>query len=217
MQKDAILLVDDDSVNLTLLRMLIGRRYDYPLLEAIDGQSALATARSTPHLGLILLDVQLPDINGIEVCRQLKAESRTRDVPIVLISAVHTDDASIREGLDAGADGYITKPIEDNMLQSWIKAALRISALKRALSARGTPELQDIEALLDNFAKLSHGVNNPLQSIMAAGDLLGMEIRDGNGFKGVIDDLQANAEQIARMVGEASRQAKAFQQMHGRD
>lgn len=216
MDTETILLVDDDSVNLTLLRMLISRRYDYPLLEAIDGQSALATARANPSLGLILLDVQLPDLSGIEVCRQLKADETTRKIPIVLISAVHTDDGSIREGLDAGADGYITKPIEDNMLQSWIKAAFRITALKRALEAQGTPDLTDIDVLLARFSKLSHSVNNPLQSIMASGDLVGMEVSDNDKLLNVIENIQENAERIAQLVGEASREAKAYQKSTGK-
>ena len=214
MHEEAILLVDDDSVNLTLLRLLISRRYDYKLLEAIDGQSALAMARTTPNLSLILLDVQMPDITGIEVCRLLKQEAATRGIPIVLISAVHTDDSSIREGLEAGADGYITKPIEDNMLQSWIQAALRISALKRALDARDAPVLEDIETLLESFSKLSHAVNNPLQGVMAAGDLLSMELQHDAGLQRVIENIQSSAERIAQMVGEASRQAKAFIKLH---
>ena len=209
MHAETILLVDDDSVNLTLLRLLISRRYDYRLLEAIDGQSALAMARSNPKLALILLDVQMPDLSGIEVCRQLKSDEKTREIPIVLISAVHTDDGSIREGLDAGADGYITKPIEDNMLQSWIRAALRINELKRALEAQGTPSSGDVEDVLNVFSKLSHEVNNPLQSIMASGDLLGMELGDGNEHQGVIENIQDSAERIAQIVGGASRQAKA--------
>jgi CheY-like chemotaxis protein len=209
MEKETILLVDDDSVNLTLLRLLISRRYDYRLIEAIDGQSALAMARSNPSLALILLDVQMPDLSGIEVCRRLKNDEKTREIPIVLISAVHTDDGSIREGLDAGADGYITKPIEDNMLQSWIRAALRINELKRALEVQGVPAPGDLEATLKSFSKLSHEVNNPLQSIMASGDLLGMELEDSESLNGVVDNIQESAERIAQIVGAASRQAKA--------
>tara|TARA_R110001592_G_scaffold172042_1_gene410532 strand:- start:894 stop:1541 length:648 start_codon:yes stop_codon:yes gene_type:complete len=211
MRKETILLVDDDAVNLTLLRMLISRRYDYRLIEAIDGQSALAMAHSTSELDLILLDVQMPDLSGIDVCRQLKENPATSHIPIVLISAVHTDDASIREGLEAGADGYITKPIEDNMLQAWIKAALRINELKRALVAKGTPVLEDIDTLLNQFAELSHAVNNPLQNVMASGDLLSMELQDNPDLQSTIESIQESAERIARMVGEASHQAKAFQ------
>lgn len=214
MPNQTILIVDDDSVNLTLLRLLIRRRYDYKLVEAIDGTSALALARSTPGLILILLDVQMPGLSGIEVCRELKQEDATRDIPIVLISAVHTDAASIREGLDAGADGYITKPIEDNMLQSWIRAALRISELKRALDAKVTPVPEDIEELLQCFTRLSHDVNNSLQGIMACGDLLGLKLEGDVELQETIAKMLENAETIAQVVGKASLQAKAFRNSH---
>lgn len=212
MRKETILLVDDDSVNLVLLRNLISRRYDHNLLEAIDGQSALASARNTPDLELILLDVQLPDLSGIEVCRQLKQSESTCHIPIVLISAVRTDNEDIRLGLEAGADGYITKPIDNNMLQSWIQAALRINALTRALEAKGTPALGDFDELMTHFSKLSHAVNNPLQSVMASADLLSMELDEATELGGIIENIQDNAESIAQLVGEASRQAKSFQQ-----
>lgn len=211
---ETILIVDDDSVNLMLVRKLISQRYNYELLEAIDGDSALAIARSNPDLDLILLDVQMPDISGIEVCRQLKADESTRNIPIVLISAVHTNDASIREGLEAGADGYITKPIEDNMLKAWIQAALRINALTRALDAKDAPVHKDIDDLLQHFTKLSHDVNNPLQSVMTSADLLGMELDYREEMLSVIQNLQESAERIAQLVGEASRQAKIFKQAH---
>lgn len=211
---ETILIVDDDSVNLMLVRKLISQRYNYELLEAIDGDSALAIARSNPDLDLILLDVQMPDISGIEVCRQLKQDEATRNIPIVLISAVHTNDASIREGLDAGADGYITKPIEDNMLKAWIQAALRINELTRALDAKDAPVHEDIDDLLEHFTKLSHDVNNPLQSVMTSADLLGMELDYREEMLSVIQNLQESAERIAQLVGEASRQAKIFKQAH---
>ncbi len=213
-RNETILIVDDDSVNLMLVRKLISQRYNYELLEAIDGDSALAIARSNPDLDLILLDVQMPDISGIEVCRQLKQDESTRNIPIVLISAVHTNDASIREGLDAGADGYITKPIEDNMLKAWIQAALRINALTRALDAKDAPVHEDIDDLLEHFTKLSHDVNNPLQSVMTSADLLGMELDYREEMVSVIQNLQESAERIAQLVGEASRQAKIFKQAH---
>jgi DNA-binding response OmpR family regulator len=130
---------------------------------------------------------------------------------------VHTDDASIRAGLDAGADGYITKPIEDNMLQSWIQASIRISALRRALNERDIHDPGDMPALMERFSKLSHSINNPLQSVMASADLLSMEM-DGNGeFQNVVETIQENVERIAAMVGEASRLATAYHKTLGHD
>lgn len=210
MQSETILIVDDDPVNLMILRRLIGRRATYRIIEAFDGQSALDIAQANPDLDLILLDVQMGDISGIEVCRILKNNPRTRSIPIVLISAVHTDDVSIAEGLESGADGYITKPVDDNMLQAWLNATMRINALKRALMAQAGPAMGDLGSLLNFFSGLAHSVNNPLQGIMATSDLLGMEHEDNPEIMEAVHSIQLNAEKIARLVEEASQQSRNF-------
>jgi CheY-like chemotaxis protein len=210
MQNETILIVDDDPVNLMVLRRLISRRESYRILEASDGKSALDLAQATPDLDLILLDVQMGDISGIDVCRFLKNNPRTRPIPIVLISAVHTDDASIAEGLDSGADGYITKPVDDNMLQAWLNATMRINALRRALAAQAGPAMGDIGALLNFFSGLAHSVNNPLQGIMATSDLLGMEHEENAEIQEAVRAIQDHADKIARLVEEASQQARSF-------
>lgn len=210
MSQETILIVDDDPVNLMVVRQLISRRTSYKILEAIDGQSALDLAQANPDLDLILLDVQMLDISGIEVCRILKNSPRTRNIPIILISAVHTDDASIAEGLEAGADGYLTKPVENNMLQAWLNAAMRINRLKRALDQKSGPVPEDVAQLISRFSALSHSVNNPLQAIMASSDLLNMEHEEDPAIVESVRMIQENAEAIARIVGEASQQAKAF-------
>jgi len=210
MQNETILIVDDDPVNLMVLRRLIGRREAYRILEASDGQAALDLAQATPNLDLILLDVQMGEISGIDVCRILKNNPRTRGIPIVLISAVHTDDASITEGLESGADGYITKPVDDNMLQAWLNATMRINALRRALAAQAGPAMEDIGALVTFFSSLAHSVNNPLQGIMATSDLLGMEHEDQADILEAVRTIQEHADRIARLVEEASQQARNF-------
>ena len=211
MNGETILIVDDDPVNLMTVRQFIERRMSFQILEAVDGQSALDVAQANPELSLILLDVQMADITGIEVCRILKNSPRTRAIPIILISAVHTDDASIAEGLAAGADGYITKPVEENMLFAWLNATMRINALHRALAEKeGGQVPRDMADLLDSFSRLSHNVNNPLQAIMAAADLLDMENEGNQSIQQCVELIQENADRIAQLVGESSQRAKVF-------
>lgn len=217
MKGETILVVDDDPVNLMTVRQFIRKRMAFEILEAVDGQSALDIAQSDPELALILLDVHMPDISGIEVCRILKNNPRTRPMPIILISAVHTDDASIAEGLQAGADGYITKPVAENMLHAWINAAMRINALNRALAQRSDRGPQDTAAIIAKFSKLSHNVNNPLQAIMAAGDLLDMEHGDDEAIQQSVQLIQENADKIAHLVGEASQLARTFRAAQERE
>lgn len=202
----SILIVDDNPVNLSVLRALLSRD-DYDLVASDGGQSAIDLAKANPSFDLVMLDVAMPDLDGIEVCRQIKADAATAHIPILLISAYRTDEASIREGLEAGADGYLTQPIEDMALRAWVKATLRISKLQRELTLRGNDGGSGTP-LMERFAKLSHGVNNPLQALYAAADLLALEMDENSGGQELIHEIIDNAEQVAKMVAEASLAAK---------
>ncbi len=121
-----ILVVDDNETN----RDILATRLDasgYRTIQAEDGEVALASARE--HLpDLILLDVMMPKIDGIEVCRRLKADASLPFMPIILVTA-KTDTKDVVTGLDAGADEYLTKPIDHAALVARVRSALRIKAL----------------------------------------------------------------------------------------
>ena len=101
-----LLLVDDVRANLLLLAKALGQEYDCRL--ATDGASALKQAFADPP-DLILLDVLMPGLDGYEVCRQLKADSRTRYIPVIFLTNL-SDEADEKVGLEAGAIDYIAKP-----------------------------------------------------------------------------------------------------------
>lgn len=203
-----ILIVDDNPVNLSVLRALLGRE-DYDLISAGSGQEALDLVAANPRFNLILLDVAMPDLNGIDVCRRLKADPVSAHIPIVLISALRTDDESIRQGLDAGADGYLAQPIEDIALKAWVKATLRISQLQQELHGRVAESSDEpLESLVSLFTNLSHGVNNPLQALYAAADMLALELPEDSPGQELVKEILVNAERVAQLVAEASLQAK---------
>lgn len=121
-----ILLVDDNPTNLDILETRL-LRHGYELLKAVDGEEALAVARKTTP-DLILLDVMMPKLDGFEVCRQLKADSSLPYMPIILVTA-KGDSKDIVAGLDAGADEYLTKPIDQAALVARVRSILRAKAL----------------------------------------------------------------------------------------
>ena len=126
-----ILLVDDNPVVLfKIAHVLHGAGYS--VIEAKTGSEGLALARSE-HPDLILLDVRLPDINGIEVCRRLKASPETSRLFVVMLSEKETSAESQAGGLEAGADSYIARPIENRELIARIQAMLRIQQAEAAL------------------------------------------------------------------------------------
>jgi len=110
-----ILIVDDNSNNLYTLNTLLGQVPDIRVFEADSGKNALTMALQE-KIDLILLDIQMPEMDGFEVAKLLKLKSRTKNIPIVFITAVFKAQKFFEQGYQSGAVDYLTKPIDDNLL-----------------------------------------------------------------------------------------------------
>jgi class 3 adenylate cyclase/CheY-like chemotaxis protein len=121
-----LLVADDNTLNVDILRARLGAQ-GYEVLTAADGEAALALARERLP-DLLLLDVMMPGLDGLEVCRRLKADPSLPFMPIILVTA-KADSRDVVAGLDAGADEYLTKPVDQAALVSRVKSMLRIKAL----------------------------------------------------------------------------------------
>jgi two-component system alkaline phosphatase synthesis response regulator PhoP len=122
MAHESILAVEDDEDILELLKYNLSKE-GYQVSVATTGEEGLQSAgASLPDL--ILLDLMLPEMDGLEVCRQLKADQKTRHLPIIMLTA-KGEEADIVTGLELGADDYITKPFDNDVLLARIKVALR--------------------------------------------------------------------------------------------
>ena len=128
-----ILIVDDNETNRDILRMRLGR-HGYELMEAADGEEAMAAARQH-HPDLILLDVMMPKVDGVEACRQLKADANLPFMPIILVTA-KADSKDVVAGLEAGADEYLTKPVDQAALAARVKSMLRVKELTDEVRAQ---------------------------------------------------------------------------------
>ncbi len=127
--KPLILIVDDEPVNIELLASLL--RHDYEIKVATDGHSALDIAQRDPIPDLMLLDIMMPSLDGFEVCRQLKANSKTRDIPVIFVTAIGSE--AERQGFHMGAVDYISKPINTEITKLRVKAHLDIVLYRRRL------------------------------------------------------------------------------------
>ena len=122
-----VLVVDDTPTNLTLMSDLLEGLYTVKV--ATGGARALKIARSDTPPDLILLDIMMPEIDGYEVCRQLQADERTRDIPIIFLTA--RNEASDEQfGLELGAVDYITKPISPPIVLARVKSHLTLKRLR---------------------------------------------------------------------------------------
>ncbi|MEM7801454.1 MAG: response regulator [Chloroflexota bacterium] len=117
----SVLIVDDEPMARTLLRLMLIRS-GYDVIEATDGYDALEKLR-TVLPDLVILDVMMPGLNGIEVCSTIRQEPATSRLPVIMLSA-KSDSASINDGLDAGATKYLTKPVSPDELTSQVNEVL---------------------------------------------------------------------------------------------
>jgi PAS domain S-box-containing protein len=131
-----ILIVDDNRNNLFTLRALIEKHMDVDVLEAESGQAALDIALKNPRIDLIVLDVQMPDMDGFQTTSMLKVRQRTRDIPIIFLTAAYKTDEFQQKGYEVGAADYLLKPIDDNQLINKISTYLRLIEKERDMNRR---------------------------------------------------------------------------------
>ena len=110
-----VLVVDDVAENISMLVEMLKK--DYHVVAAKDGLSALKIASTEPQPDLILLDILMPSINGYDVCVQLKADERTKDIPVIFLTVLD-ETHDIERGFRLGGVDYVTKPFEPSVLKA---------------------------------------------------------------------------------------------------
>lgn len=156
-----VLIVDDNENNLYSLRALINKHMDVEVLQAVSGHAAIDTALNNPRIDLIILDVQMPEIDGFQTASMLKVRQKTKDIPIIFLTAAYKTDEFQKKGYAVGAADYLLKPIDDNQLINKISTYLRLIENEREMNRRlealveeRTRELQVAKRYLENV--ISH-------------------------------------------------------------
>ena len=145
-----ILIVDDLAPNLRLLETKLSAYY-YDVVQAQSGKKALTLAASEKP-DLILLDAMMPEMNGFEVCRALKSNPATWHIPVIMVTALEETSDRIR-GLEAGADDFITKPIDDFNLMARVKSLLRLKMVTDQLLSHSEHSLENSRPILEHLEK----------------------------------------------------------------
>lgn len=201
-----ILIVDDTQTNLQLLTRILSER-GYRVRAVLNGTRALAAALASPP-GLILLDINMPDMSGYEVCERLKADPRTCDIPVLFISALSETQDKLK-GFAVGGVDYITKPFQVEEVLARVQTHLALRNTRRLLEManleleRRLLELQARNEELDAFAHtVAHDLKKPLQAMISGSALLGEYFADLTEAErlDVLQTLTFNSRKMADIV-----------------
>lgn len=149
-RRATVLVVDDTPANLNLLTQLLGK--DYQVLVAVSGAKALELAWRRPP-DIVLLDVMMPGMDGWEVCRQLKADARTREVPVIFLTALDSAADETR-GFALGAADFVSKPFTPATLRARLKSQLELKAWRDALRDRNRWLQDELDERLEEVERL---------------------------------------------------------------
>ena len=212
--KSVILVVDDEARNRSLLRAYLSSIYT--VLEAETGRAALELLERE-HCDLVLLDVMMPEQDGFETCRLMKAMPREAFMPVILVTALGEQDDR-NTGLEAGADDFLSKPLDRRELLLRVRSFLRLRDQEQLIRDQ-VQELRRLQSLKDDLVSLLvHDLRNPLAGLISSIELasdtpaskvqaedLARALKGANGLREVLDEtlqvrlLEENAI-VARRV-----------------
>ncbi len=142
-----ILVVDDIEDNVFLLQLIL-ERMEHEVVSAYNGKDAIEKAR-TEHVDLLLLDVMMPGISGLEVAETLKKDPNTHHIPIILLTANKIDVEDIVKGLAAGAEEYLTKPFHETELAARVNSMLRMKQLYDQVASANKSMEEDLHTAIE--------------------------------------------------------------------
>ena len=180
-EKPTILVVDDIPENIDLLDGILAE--DYNVRAALNGKKALEIVSKNSVPDLVLLDVMMPEMDGYQVCRQLKENSTTRKIPVIFVTA-RTDLEGELKGLDLGAVDYITKPFDPALVKARIRTHIELKMIRDQIEALAQTRAQQLvhAERLSTIGLLSagiaHEINTPLTFIKSHADFIKKDLNE---------------------------------------
>lgn len=186
--RPTILIVDDIIANIKILAEILKQENEIHF--ACNGQQALEIAGSDNRPDLILLDIMMPEMDGYEVCRRLKAKVTTQNIPIIFITAKSQEEDETK-GLSLGAADYITKPFCPAIVKARVKAQL-----ERKYAEHERIQREKLLGIMEMAGAVCHELNQPMQIISGYSELLMMDMTEDHPL---YKDLSKIKDQIIKM------------------
>lgn len=191
-QKMSILIVDDNKDNVDLMSQILEDHY--AIIKAYSGPDCIEKAASEKP-NLILLDVNMPKMDGYDTLRCLKMDEATRDIPVIFASAYYTESPMVVKGLQQGAFDYLAKPIDEEVLLAKVQVVQRIKHAEGTLLRR-----QKMEALGQLTGGIVHDYNNTLGIIVGYSELMAEVIDESSELKEYIQEISHAGMRGARLT-----------------
>jgi signal transduction histidine kinase len=212
-RKPRVLAVDDQKDSLRLLQIRL-QNAGMDCVACSDGTQALEVLSTAPPFDVVILDVMMPQMDGYELCRRIKAEEKTKDLPVLFLTAKFATEDKVK-GLEVGGHDYLSKPVEQQELLARTRSALRVKQLQDRLKEQ--LQLQEQVSRLHQgmlsehwqktlgqlAASLAHEINNPLAAALGSVQLLAME-------EGLSANWQSRLQVVDRSLQRAGQKLRSL-------
>lgn len=216
-----ILIVDDNLNNLFTLHAILARLPETEVVEATSGEEALLRTLER-QIDLILLDIQMPGMDGFETARHLQMTERTRKIPVVFLTAVFKSDEFIQHGFEAGAVDYFTKPLDENLLLSRVRLYRNLFQRERKLNAAIELLRQKEQAMAAalnlaeaaNRAKssflsnMSHELRTPLTAVIGLSQLMARSVNLSEHEKKNLEIINRSGNHLLSLINDVLEMSK---------
>ena len=196
-----ILIVDDSPVSSMVVSMILKKHSDYRTVRVWDGPACIKKAKEVKP-DLILLDIQMPGMNGIEVCKVLKKDKKTHDIPVIFVTA-STDNETLKEAFEAGGTDYVRKPVNKIELLARIKSVLLQKKLEKKLL-----EEEKLSGVLEMAGAVCHELNQPMQVVSGYSELLLMDMEKDNSAYPYIKMIKEQTDEMGSITRKLMRITK---------
>lgn len=194
----SILVVDDTPDSLRFVAGILSEQGCKAVRLSPNGKHALATInKKIPDL--VLLDVNMPDINGYEVCRRLKADEKTKDIAVIFLTGLDDEEAEVK-GFGLGAVDFVTKPIQAQPLLARVRTHLELAAAKKQLQEQNKELIKAGELREEVERIMQHDLKNPLHIIIGCTTLLRDELELNEEHKEFIESIVDASYRILKMI-----------------